>query len=59
MTVLIKTNIENTTAPSVKTMSEIVLHELEPPSKQSRKDTFQNATESNRRTRESHQHKRF
>ena len=59
MTVLIKTNIENTTAPSVKTMSEIILHELEPPSKQSRNDTFQNATESNRRTRESHQHKHF
>ena len=52
MTVLIKTIIDNSTAPSVKTMSEIVMHELEPPSKRSSNDTFHNATESNRRTRE-------
>ena len=52
MTVLIKTIIDNSTAPSVKTMSEIVMHELELPSKRSSNDTFHNATESNRRTRE-------
>ena len=40
MSVLIKSKIENTTATSVKTMTELVIQELEPPSKRSSNDAF-------------------